>query len=585
MISADATVAAIAVYAPGIVAKATALLAVCACIAAVARGWSAAKQHLLWLCALVSCAALVVLAPISRRIVVPVPSFVPAKVLAATTRIDSQDSVRARDDATRSPVQSAAVGRPTDSRNPALSYAARWRASGVGTVGVIVWLAGFVFVMLRFAFAHSSVNASVRRSRKLSGLRWRSSLARVTERRDITLRVGDELWSPFTAGFIHPTIVLPADVDEWDDERRDAVLRHEIAHIERGDVATQTIGLVVCALFWFHPLAWFALARLRYESERAADDHVISAGTSPIAYAAQLVELAREAGNCRRVPPVVVAVARPPLEQRVRAILDRKRPRAAVAARTRIVGMCAALGAMLPISGVELAHGVRPTLTSPPHHANDRLPAAPVSLPRHVTVHPIASQNAQSSSARPDTVVAAAADSPRPDTATPDTAAPDAATPDTATPQRPGRVGLHPDLSGVWSLAQGPFADSDTSALVPTLTIAQTPTTITETVQRRATDEFGRSKGRLDATLQLEDGSPAHAVVSVNGMPARLGMLAMSWDSDTLMVRTAEMSRLLISGAVERFWLTSDGRGLVTHSAPFGYAVNQERTDTIWRRR
>ena len=66
------------------------------------------------------------------------------------------------------------------------------------------------------------------------------------------------------------------------------MLSHEIAHIERGDVATQTIGLFACALLWFHPLAWFALARLRRESESAADDRVICAGTSSIAYATHL---------------------------------------------------------------------------------------------------------------------------------------------------------------------------------------------------------------------------------------------------------------------------------------------------------
>jgi beta-lactamase regulating signal transducer with metallopeptidase domain len=572
MISADSTVAAIAGYAPGIIAKATALLAVCAGIAAVARRSSAAKQHLLWLCALVSCAALVVFAPISKRIVVPVPSFVPAhESSAGTTGIGNQVSNLARRHASQSPAQGVAVGRQAQSWNPAPPYIAPWRPSRVATVGLIVWLTGFLFVTLRFLFAYGSVNAKVRRSRELTGLRWRRALARATDRRDITLSVGDEPWSPFTVGVIRPTIILPADVDEWSDERRDAVLRHEIAHIERGDVATQTIGLLVCAVFWFHPLAWFALARLRYESERAADDRVISAGISSVAYAAHLVELARGVGNCHRVPPFAVAVATPPLEQRVRAILDRTRPRGAVATRARLAGMCTALAAMLPISAVEFTHAVRPQASAPVHHAVDRVAAAPVSLPRHVTFRPVKSQNAQPSSARRDTVVVAVADSLPHDSV------------EAATLARPGRVGLHPDFSGVWSWAAEPSAGGDTSAIPPTLTITQTPTTITETVQRRAFDEFGRAKGRLDATLQLEDGHPAHGAFALNGIPGHSTFFAMSWDNDTLMVRTAQMGRGSISGAVERLWLTSDGRGLVTHTAPFGYAVNQERTDTIWR--
>jgi hypothetical protein len=137
----------------------------------------------------------------------------------------------------------------------------------------------------------------------------------------------------------------------------------------------------------------------------------------------------------------------------------------------------------------------------------------------------------------------------------------------------------------VWTFADRPPADFDTMGVTPTLTIAQTPTIITETVRRRVTDEFGRTKGVLDATLQLEDGSPAQATFAVNGRVLRPALFAMSWDDDTLMVRTAQLGRHSISGAVERFWLTVDGRGLVTHSAPFGYIVNEARTDTIWRTR
>lgn len=289
-----------------------------------------------------------------------------------------------------------------------------------------------------------------------------------------------------------------------------------------------------------------------------------------MAYAAHLVEIARGVSSGRSVPLIAVAIAMPPLERRIRAILDRGRSRGGVALRTRIVGMCAALVAMVPMSGIELGEGVQPKPVTAAHRAADPIAATSVNVPRKAGARAIKSKNAQPLPVRRHAVVVATTDS---------------AGAETASPARPFHIGGHPDFSGVWSLADRPPADSDTTAVTPTLAIAQTPTTITETVRRRVTDEFGRNKGVLDATLQLEDGAPAQATFAVNGRAVRPGLFAMSWDDDTLMVRTAQVGRHSISGAVERFWLTADGRGLVTHSVPFGYIVNEARTDTIWRTR
>jgi len=569
MIDAGAVIAATAGGAPSIVIKATVVLVLSAVIASMTKRASAAKRHLLWLGALFSCAALVLVAPVARRIVLPVPSFVPATLSASigaeVGRGHSRRPGNAATPATRSVIQ---IGRVVELTGMQAPIAPR-QLSDLATTALLLWTCGVLFVVGRFAFAYARVHAIARRSRELNELRWQASLARVSNRRDIILRVGDTLSSPFTFGVVRPTIVLPRDAIDWSDERRETVLRHEIAHIERGDVATQTAGFLVCALFWFHPLAWLALAQLRYESERAADDRVISDGWSSIAYAAHLVELARVAHEDSRVPPGAVAIVRPPLEQRIRAILDETRSRSGVAARTRVAGLCTVVAVVLPLSGVELTHVVRPQVVAPQRPAVERVAAPPIDAQRGAGAPSVTSKNAQSPRSHRAPIRVAARDSVRTEA---------------VAPVSPLRLGEHPDLSGVWRFAQDASADSGTST-GPTLTIAQTPTTISEHVRRRAMDEFGRDKGVLDASLDLEDGSPARATFAVNGVTARRTMFGMSWDGDTLMMRSAQLGRGTISGAIERLWLTADGRGLVAHTAPFGYQVNSERTDTLWRSR
>lgn len=42
-----------------------------------------------------------------------------------------------------------------------------------------------------------------------------------------------------TWGFVWPRVMLPAGAQAWEDDRRRVVLAHELAHVRRGDWATQ----------------------------------------------------------------------------------------------------------------------------------------------------------------------------------------------------------------------------------------------------------------------------------------------------------------------------------------------------------
>ncbi len=148
-----------------------------------------------------------------------------------------------------------------------------------------------------------------------------SVLDELRVRRKVRLLETDQPLMPMTWGCRRPAALLPADASKWDRERLRLVLRHELAHVRRGDCLTQALAAVVCALYWFNPLAWLAAARMRVERERACDDLVVTLGqTRPSDYAAHLVEIARQ---WRAAPRAALPVAkRSGLEQRLRALLD-----------------------------------------------------------------------------------------------------------------------------------------------------------------------------------------------------------------------------------------------------------------------
>src|SRR5260370_9964293 len=93
---------------------------------------------------------------------------------------------------------------------------------------------------------------------------------------------------PMTFGIVRPAVFMPVDAAGWSDERRRIVLLHELAHVSRGDVATQLLARLAVVLNWWDPLAWTAWREFLKERERATDDLVLQAGASASGYASHL---------------------------------------------------------------------------------------------------------------------------------------------------------------------------------------------------------------------------------------------------------------------------------------------------------
>jgi beta-lactamase regulating signal transducer with metallopeptidase domain len=144
-------------------------------------------------------------------------------------------------------------------------------------------------------------------------------------RRPLAVLTHERVSAPLTCGVLRPSILLPADAASWSDAAVRRALLHEIEHARRGDWLVQIAARLVCALYWFNPLAWAANRRLGLEAERACDDAVLQLG-SRTEYADQLVALAARWN--RADAPVTLGMARrSDLSVRVAAILDPRQRR------------------------------------------------------------------------------------------------------------------------------------------------------------------------------------------------------------------------------------------------------------------
>ena len=247
--------------------KATLLLAGASVAAPLLRRSAAATRHALWTAALLSIALLPVLAA-----VLPATSAGPAA--GFLLRVES--------------VASAAA--------PAPAWA------------LPLWIFGAVALLLRW----------LRSWWMARELRLRSQRAGSFE--GVPVLQSREEVSPLVTGCFRPAILLPPSSLAWSGALRRNVLRHEFAHVQRRDCLWSALGALICAAWWFHPLAWWALRRMRDEAERACDDLVLRSGVLPADYASHLIRVARTLWIAPAA--AVPMIGRAPFERRVRAILD-----------------------------------------------------------------------------------------------------------------------------------------------------------------------------------------------------------------------------------------------------------------------
>lgn len=326
-----------------IIVKASVVFGLAALVqAALGRRTSAAMRHLVWTLAIVGVLVLPLLS-------VALPSWaVVVRTMATPSPAAAPDIDR---EAVEQPSPTSPVPAGIASTTTAPPVAVWWPAVMVGvyTAGLLMML--IHLVIQRFSVRRLSNEASDVEDAEWTGLFTECARMMGIDRRVRLLR-SRECGMPMTFGTSRPAILIPAIGDMWSNDRRRAVVLHELAHVARYDCLTQTLALAARAIYWFHPAAWWAARRLRIERELACDDRVIAAGTHAREYAGHLLEIAF-ASSGHRAPALAVGIARPrQLEGRMLAVLDFARDRSMPSSRVRITSLAIGAALLVPLATV-----------------------------------------------------------------------------------------------------------------------------------------------------------------------------------------------------------------------------------------
>lgn len=170
----------------------------------------------------------------------------------------------------------------------------------------ILWAVG-IYVMLMLALAgYLSLQEDVAASIPLEG----------------NVYLCDSIKSPFILGMFRPRIYLTSGMDE---AARVCVLRHERAHLRRGDHLWKPLGFLLLAVYWYNPLVWAAYILFCRDMELACDEQVIRdmAAEERATYSQALLDCSRGRHWVAACP---LAFGEVGVKTRVKAVLWYKKP-------------------------------------------------------------------------------------------------------------------------------------------------------------------------------------------------------------------------------------------------------------------
>src|SRR5271165_1525263 len=190
-----------------------------------------------------------------------------------------------------------------------------------------------------------------------------------------------QLCTPAVVGWIRPVVLLPVTaLTGLNDVQLQAVIAHELAHIQRLDAFVNLFQLAVESLFFYHPAVWWLGKRIREERENCCDDVAVAICGSPVPYAHALARMAES----RVAPQLAMAANRGPLAARVARLLGIDKSSGTRRGANLSVGVFCLSAALLAGSAmIAAAHTVRAQSPSRPE-----MPVAP--SPAQLASRPVA---------------------------------------------------------------------------------------------------------------------------------------------------------------------------------------------------
>ena len=162
----------------------------------------------------------------------------------------------------------------------------------------LIWAIGCALFLGLWLRKRRLLSVAIRSGRVMTSGREFEILERVRSwlglRHKVKLVISPRISQPGVWRALKPIVVLPEGVpDRLDDNELEAIMMHELVHVERWDNLMSIPQRMVCCLLWFHPLVWLLDRQLVAEREQSCDDTVIRLSGESAVYASSIKKVCR----------------------------------------------------------------------------------------------------------------------------------------------------------------------------------------------------------------------------------------------------------------------------------------------------
>lgn len=179
--------------------------------------------------------------------------------------------------------------------------------------------------------------------------------------RAVGLRRAPKLWSapcvpgPLVTGLFHTAVYIPETPLPKTD--LGLIFRHELTHIQQGDLPVKWLSLLVCALHWPNPAVWLLRRSLSRYCELSCDETVMAGSdlTARTGYSEALIA----AIHVRAKTPTALCTAfeggLKRMKQRILNVMDARARRAGLALVLALICLSVTTGSLLTVSAADTA--------------------------------------------------------------------------------------------------------------------------------------------------------------------------------------------------------------------------------------
>ncbi|RHW66695.1 transcriptional regulator [Clostridium botulinum] len=176
-----------------------------------------------------------------------------------------------------------------------------------------IWLVGVVSIALFFLTILWKCKAKIPELKQIPDLKIVSLLEECKKKLSINRRIPiyacDDFKTPCISGVLKPKIYIPKYKYSIDDYKYlSHIFLHELIHYKRKDLIYNFLGTITILIYWFNPIIWFIVKKMKLQREYACDTYVLEilGKEESIEYGMTLINFSKLISSSEKVPQLAI---------------------------------------------------------------------------------------------------------------------------------------------------------------------------------------------------------------------------------------------------------------------------------------